>query len=200
MTKESGILKIVKEDILRILAERKGKVSLDIIKEEINVFYSFVSEAIKKLEKEGLIQSQQGFFELTERGGKKAKDILRKYLVLENYFKRIRTEKEAHEIGHILEHYVSKEVFNNIKKLSTFKGKGIPLTKLKLHKEGLITDIMISDNELFERIVSMGIFPGEKIVITNEVPNSIIVKIKNKKFALDKHIAKEIKVLEYGKS
>ena len=61
MTKESGILKIVKEDILRILAERKGKVSLDIIKEEINVFYSFISEAIKKLEKEGLIQSQQGF-------------------------------------------------------------------------------------------------------------------------------------------
>lgn len=193
-------MKIVKEDILRILAERKGKVSLDIIKQEINVFYSFVSEAIKKLEKEGLIQSQQGFFELTERGEEKAKDILRKYLVLENYFKRIRTEKEAHEMGHILEHYVSKEVLNNIKKLSTFKGKGISLTKHKLHKEGLIADIMISDNELFERIVSMGIFPGEKIVITNEVPNGVIVEIRNKKFALDKCIVKEIKVLEYGKS
>ena len=116
-------MKIVKEDILRILAERKGKVSLDIIKEEINVFYSFISEAIKKLEKEGLIQSQQGFFELTERGEEKAKDILRKYLVLENYFKRIRTEKEAHEIGHILEHYVSKEVFNNIKNCLRLKEK-----------------------------------------------------------------------------
>jgi len=34
MTKKSNILKIVKEDILRILSERKRKISLDIIKEE----------------------------------------------------------------------------------------------------------------------------------------------------------------------
>ncbi len=198
MTKKSNILKIVKEDILRILSERKGKVSLDIIKEEIKVSYSFVSEAIEELKKRGLIQSQQSFFRLTDNGEENAKDILKKHLVFEDYFKKTRTEEEAHKIAHILEHYVSEEVLNNIKKLSTFKEEGICLTKLKLRKKGLITNIMISDNGLFERVVSMGIVPGEKVMITSEISNAIIIKIKNKKFALDKDIARKIKVLEYG--
>ncbi len=198
MNKKSNIIKIVKEDILRILGERKRKVSLDIIKEEIKVSYSFVSEAIEELKKGELIQSQQSFFRLTEKGEENAKDILRKHLIFENYFKKTRTEEEAHKIAHILEHYVSEEVLNNIKKLSTFKEEGICLTKLKLRKKGLITNIMISDNGLFERVVSMGIVPGEEVMITSEVSNAIIIKIKNKKFALDKDIARKIKVLEYG--
>jgi len=198
MTKESSILRIVKEDILRILSERKRKISLDIIKEEIKVSLSFIYEAIEELEREGLIQSQRIFFTLTEEGKEKARDILRKHLIFENYFKKTRTENEAHKIAHILEHYVSEEVLNNIKKLSTFKEEGIYLTKLKLRKKGLITNIMISDNGLFERVVSMGIVPGEEVMITSEGSNAIIIKIKNKKFALDKDIARKIKVLEYG--
>jgi len=196
MNKKSNIIKVVKEDILRILGERERKVSLDIIKEEIKVSYSFVSEAIEELKKRELIQSQQSFFRLTEKGEENAKDILRKHLIFENYFKKTRTEEEAHKIAHILEHYVSEEVLNNIKKLSTFKEEGIYLTKLKLRKKGLITNIMISDNGLFERVVSMGIVPGEEVMITSEVSNAIIIKIKNKKFALDKDIARKIKVLE----
>jgi len=195
MTKKSNILKVVKEDILRILSERKGKVSLDIIKEEIKVSYSFVSEAIEELEREELIQSRQVFFTLTEGGEEKARDILKKHLVFEDYFKKTRTEREAHKIANILEHYVSNEVLNNIKKLSTLKEEGISLTKFKLYERGLITNIRISSDELFERMVSMGIFPGGKIMITNELSNVIIVKIRYKKLALDKDIAKEIKVV-----
>ena len=198
MTKKSNIIKIVKEDILRILSERKKKVSLDIIKEEIKVSYSFVSEAIEELKKGGLIQSQQSFFRLTDKGEENAKEILKKHIIFENYFKKTRTENEAHKIAHILEHYVSEEVLNNIKKLSTFKEESIYLTKLKLSKKGLFTNIIISDNGLFERVVSMGIVPGEEVMITSGVSNAIIIKIKNKKFALDKDIARKIKVLEYG--
>ncbi len=196
MNKESDILKIVEEDILRILGERKGKGSLNIIKEEINIILSYISEAIERLKKEGLIQAQQGFFELTKTGERIAKDILKKHVVFENYLKRTRTEKEAHEIANILEHYISEEVIKNIKELSTFKGKGVPLTELKLPKELLIANITIPDNELFERIISMGIFPGEKIKIMNEIPNGIVIKIKNKKFVLDENIAKEIMVIK----
>ncbi|MEA1940409.1 MAG: FeoA domain-containing protein [Candidatus Caldatribacteriota bacterium] len=198
MNKEFGIIKIVKEDILRILSEKKGKVSLNIIKEEIKVSLSFIYEAIEELEREGLIQSQQSFFRLTDKGEENAKEILKKHLVFENYFKKTRTENEAHKIAHILEHYVSEEVLSNIKKLSTFKEEGIYLTKLKLGKKGLITNIVIPGNGLFERVVSMGIVPGEEVIITSEVSNAIIIKIKNKKFALDKDIARKIKVLEYG--
>ncbi len=198
MNKEFSILRIVKEDILRILGEERSRVSLEILKEEIKVSLSFIYEAIEELEREGLIQSQQSFFRLTDKGEENAKEILKKHLVFENYFKKTRTENEAHKIAHILEHYVSEEVLNNIKKLSTFKEEGIYLTKLKLRKKGLITNIMISDNGLFERVVSMGIVPGEEVMITSEVSNAIIIKIKNKKFALDKDIARKIKVLEYG--
>jgi len=198
MAKKSNILKVVKEDILRILGEQRRRVSLEILKEEIKVSLSFIYEAIEELEREGLIKSQQIFFTLTEEGEEKARDILKKHLVFEDYFKKTRTEEEAHKIAHILEHYVSEEVLNNIKKLSTFKEEGIYLTKLKLRKKGLITNIVISDNGLFERVVSMGIVPGEEVMITSEVPNAIIIKIENKKFALDKNIARKIKVLEYG--
>ena len=198
MTKEFSILRIVKEDILRILGEERSRVSSEILKEEIKVSLSFIYEAIEELEREGLIQSQRIFFTLTEEGEEKARYILKKHLVFENYFKKTRTENEAHKIAHILEHYVSEEVLNNIKKLSTFKEEGIYLTKLKLRKKGLITNIMISDNGLFERVVSMGIVPGEEVMITSEGSNAIIIKIKNKKFALDKDIARKIKVLEYG--
>ena len=198
MAKKSNILKIVKEDILRILGEEKRRISLGILKEEIKVSLSFINEAVEELKKGGLVQSQQNFFRLTEKGEENAKDILRKHLIFENYFKKTRTENEAHKIAHILEHYVSEEVLNNIKKLSTFKEEGIYLTKLKLRKKGLITNIMISDNGLFERVVSMGIVPGEEVMITSEVSNAIIIKIKNKKFALDKDIARKIKVLEYS--
>jgi Fe2+ transport system protein FeoA len=131
---------------------------------------------------------------LTEEGERESRAILRKHLVFEDYFKKTRTEEEAHQIAHILEHYVSREVLGNIKKLSTFEGEDVCLTKLGLHKKGLIANIMISVNGLFERVVSMGIVPGEEILLTNEMPNAVVVKVKNKKIVLDKNIAGKIKV------
>lgn len=200
MTGNLDVLRIVKEDILRTLGERKAKTAINTITKEVKVYFPFISEALEILEKDGFIRSQKGFYELTEKGRRKAKDILRKHLVFEGYFEKTKTKKEAHEMAHILEHYVSEEVINNIKKLSTFKGKGNSLTKLKIHKSGLITNIAISDNRLFERMASMGIFPGEEITLANEVPNAIIIKIKSNKFALDKRIAEKVMVLEYEKS
>jgi len=196
-TKEPNILKIVKEDVLRILCERRKKTSLEIIKNEIKVAHVLISEALEELERDGLIAIQENFILLTGLGKKSAKKILEKHFVLENYFEKIGSKIEAHTAAHILEHYVSGEVINNIKELSTLKMEGVPLTKFEFNKEGMITDIAFSDYRLFERIVSMGIFLGEKIMITNEILHGIVVKIKNKKFALDKNIAEEIKVVEY---
>jgi len=151
MPKEPDILKIVKEDILRILGETKKEVLLDSIKAEIKVSPSFVSQAIKGLEEENQILVRKNFIRLTKDGQNKAKDIVKKHLVLENYFKRTKNEEEAHKMTDILEHYVSEEVIKNIKKLSTFKQRGVPLTELELYKENLITDILIPNNKLFER-------------------------------------------------
>ncbi len=56
-----------------------------------------------------------------------------------------------------------------IKKLSTLKN-GIPLTEFK--GEGLIADINLNIG-LFERLIGMGIYSGEKIRADGEIPNEI---------------------------
>jgi len=200
MTEESDILRIVEEDILRILGEEKSKkVSLESIKSEIKVTYLFITNAIKELEREGLVQSQGDSIVLTKEGVGKAENIVKRHLVLENYFKiktkRTRSEREAHKMTDILEHYISKEVIEHIKKLSTFKTEVIPLTKLALNKEGVITDILFPDYGLFERIVSMGIVPSEKIKVMYKIPDGMVIYVGGKKFALGNDIAKGIEVL-----
>jgi len=167
------------------------------MEDEIKVAHPLISKALEELERDDLIAIQENFISLTELGQENAKNILDKHFVLEDYLEKTGSKIGAHTAANILEHYVSGEVINNIKKLSTLKKEGVPLTKLELNKEGMITDITFSDHGLFERVVSMGVFLGEKVIVTNEIPDGIVVKIKNKKFAMDKNIAKEIKAVEY---
>lgn len=191
-----SVLEIVKEDILRIVGEEKSKkVPIRFIKSEIKASSSFISESVRELKKNGLIRLGKKFLRLTGKGRDEAEDILKKHSVLEDYFKKKRGGKEAHKVADILEHYVSVEVLNNIKKLSTFKGEDLPLLKFELNREDLITDIEFSSSGLFERIVSMGILPGEKIKVMNKIPDGIVVNVSGKKFALGEDIAKWIKVL-----
>lgn len=197
VTKEPDTSKIVKEDVLRILGERKKKVSLEFIETEIKVPPSHISKTVRDLLHEDLIAIEDKHITLTEKGREEAKDIVKKHLILENYFKESRSMRQAHRTAHLLEHYVSNEVVNNVKKLFTLKEDGVPLTEFELSKEALITDIFLSDYRLFERIVSMGMFLGEKIVITNRISQGVIVKIGNKKFALGRDIAERIKVVGY---
>jgi len=200
MVEEFDISKIAKEDILRILAEKEGKKSpLESVTLEVKVSNSFMLKAIKELEEEGLIQIEGDSAGLTKRGEDSSKSILEKHLIFEDYFRKTRNEGEAHEAAHILEHYVSREVIDNLKKLSTFEKEGIPLAEFEFNKDAIITDITFPDSTLFERIVSMGIVPGERIKITNKIGNIIIAAV-GKKFALDEAIAQGIEVLEYGRT
>jgi len=190
----TNLMKKVEEDVLRIMGER-GKTSIKRIKSEIGVSAPYISKALTTLEKGDLIKIKEGHIELTKRGRVKAKKIVKRHRILENYLEKTRSEREAHETADILEHYISEEVITNIEMLSTFKKKGVPLTISKTNEESLITDIEIPDDRLFERMISMGISPGEKITVITKIPNGFIIVVKNKKFALDEKIAKDIKVL-----
>lgn len=198
-TENTDVLKIVKEDILRILSERRESTSLEIIKDEIKVANPFISKAVKELERNKLITIQEKSILLTKLGQENAKTILRKHLVLEEHFKKTRSTIEPHIAANVIEHYVSIEVINNLKKISTLRKKGVPLTKFEHNKEGLIVEITFSDYKLFERLVSMGLFPGEKIMVISKVLHRMIIKVREKKFALDRSIAERIKALEHGK-
>jgi len=195
---KSDILRIVKEDFLEVLGREKNMILLKSMNLELKVSSFFISKVIKELEKEDLIKTStkkgEKYVQLTEEGKDKAREIIKKHLVLESYFGKTRSKKEAIKRTNILEHYISTEVIDNIKKLSTLKEKGVSLTEFR-QKEGLITDIIFGIG-LFERIISMGIFPGEKIKIINEIPNGIVIEVKNKKFVLAKKIARGIRVLK----
>jgi len=198
MNDELEILRIIKEDILRILAENNNKASEEFIDNYIKVSKYFMEKAFNELKKDNLITNSGQFIELTANGIRDSKLILEKHLFLKKYFKGLKDKKEADEISHIIEHYISEKVIENLKKLSTFKNKGSPLTTSG-NEECFITDIITND-EFFERFVSMGILPGEKIKITNYLPNGLIFKIKNKKIFLAKEIANKIKVIAYEES
>lgn len=197
---ESDTLRIVKEDILRILAEKtRGKGSLESVKSGVKVSNSFISQAIAGLEEEGLIQADEDSIGLTPKGQASAQGILEKHLAFERYLGKTRGEGEAHEAAHILEHYVSQKVTDNIKRLSTLKREGVSLTEFEFNREGIISNITFSDPTLFERIVSMGIVPGERISITGKIGHAVIVDVA-KRFALDEDIAQGIRVLEYERT
>jgi PadR family transcriptional regulator, regulatory protein PadR len=196
-----SILETVKDDILRIIGENKDeKVSLKAIESEIKASGSFVAMAGKQLEEENLIKIRKGFVLPTEKGKKKVDYILKKHSIIEDYLKGIRDNRDSHKEADFLEHYISGEALNNIKKLSTFDGGSLTLEEFGLNREGLITDIDFSVGGLFERMVSMGIFPGERIKIMYNTPDGFVVYVSRKKIALGKDIAKGIKVIEYAKS
>jgi Mn-dependent DtxR family transcriptional regulator/Fe2+ transport system protein FeoA len=200
LAEKSDISKIVKEDTLRILGERKAKVPLKSLKAKIRVSPSLLSEVIESLEKEGLVYVEKESVSLTKNGEDEARDIVEKHLVLERYFKETRSEGKAHQAAHLLEHYVSEEVIKNIKKMFTLRDEGVSLINFESNQVGLITDITSSDYKLFERMISMGLLPGQVIIVTHNIPSGIIVRINNKKIVLDKSIAKEIRALEYEAS
>ena len=59
--------------------------------------------------------------QLTKEGQVRANVIIKKHSALEKYFKERRGKEEAIEATNILEHYISTEVIDTIKKLSTYK-------------------------------------------------------------------------------
>jgi len=197
---ERDILKIVKEDILRLLAEEAGNKSpLKFVKLEIQASSSLMSEAIKELDEENLIQVGQDSVALTKQGQNRASSILEKHLTIERYLEKTRSKGEAHEAAQVLEHYISQEVIDNIKELSTLGKKGIPLTEFKFNTEGIITDIKPPDFRLFERLISMGIVPGGRIKITNRIGHTTIATV-NRVFAIGEDVAQGIEVLEYERT
>ncbi len=196
MTNNSKNLRIIKEDVLRILGEKGNQTSLEVLTSKLEVSFSLLQKAIKELGERELTNQAGNHVKLTAKGGTIAEIICRKHNIIESYWirKAVRSKEEAHQAAHLLEHHVSEQVLDNIRMISMVEREGVPLSEFRA-KEGMITNILLKGGR-FERLISMGFSPGEKVTIINKLPNSVIIMVKNKKIAIDRKLAGKIRVLE----
>ena len=67
----------------------------------------------------------------------------------------------------------------------------VPLTELKSGEEGEIAYIQTEDDKKMQKLMSMGVLPGNRIVLTQAFP-SYIFRVGFSEFAIDSAMAKEI--------
>ena len=93
------------------------------IARELSVSRASVTEALKKLEKEGLINyGRYGSIDITELGIKKAKEVIKKHKILEEFFTEILKldKSEARENACKIEHIISPKAFSRLEKFLKF--------------------------------------------------------------------------------
>lgn len=67
----------------------------------------------------------------------------------------------------------------------------VPLTEFKSGQEGEIAYIQTEDNKKMQKLMAMGVLPGNKIVLAQSYP-SYIFRVGYSEFAIDTNLAKEI--------
>lgn len=67
----------------------------------------------------------------------------------------------------------------------------VPLTEFKSGQEGEIAYIQTEDNKKMQKLMAMGVLPGNKIVLVQAYP-SYIFRVGFSEFAIDTNLAREI--------
>jgi DtxR family Mn-dependent transcriptional regulator len=67
----------------------------------------------------------------------------------------------------------------------------VPLTELKSNEEGEIAYILTEDNKKMQKLMAMGVLPGNRIVLMQSFP-SYIFRVGYSEFAIDTAMAREI--------
>lgn len=67
----------------------------------------------------------------------------------------------------------------------------VPLTELKSNEEGEIAYIQTGDNKKMQKLMAMGVLPGNRIVLLQSFP-SYIFRVGFSEFAIDTAMAREI--------
>lgn|GEM_PF-42473 len=202
------------ETILYLIMKNQGPAKTTQIAEELNVSPPSVTEMIKKLSAQGLVEyiPYKGV-EFTYEGAKQALKLKRKQQVLETFLTEILDfdRKAAHNEACELEHAVSDTV---LEKLYEYLGKPdycpdgnpinldrcsigpeislVPLDEMKEGASGTIFRVALS-KETKKRLNSLGLLPGEKLEIKRkQKQGSISVNVVGSEVALGKEVAKRI--------
>ncbi|MBI5055932.1 MAG: metal-dependent transcriptional regulator [Nitrospirae bacterium] len=210
----------LRDEILELLwaLREKGSKSFTEVVRGIND--SGASDALRKMEKSGLVTISDDDVELTDKGDARARDLIRRHRLAERLFHDVlevgmeESEETACEIEHFLSPSVTDSVCAFLGHPPTCPhGKPIPrgeccskyrnevkplvmqLKELDVGSKGRIIFIVPSENSRLERLASMGIVPGSIIKLKQKRP-SFVLEIDETTLAIDSAIAEEIYIKE----
>lgn len=185
-------LKQKEEDVLKYIYKYEKS---DIEIKKIGSAFTSINEDMEiimiELIKNGYIDRKNDSVSLTPRGLKAAKLIFKIHNEIEDYVKMRNPRFNAHRMAHFLEHRLKEGDIDKMIKISDQKDKGVSLPNFKL-PAGTIVDVALTKSSIWKKLISVGIFPGQRIHIINRAQNNYLIMIKNSKFAIDKNLAEGI--------
>jgi DtxR family Mn-dependent transcriptional regulator len=209
----------VLDEILEVLWTRleEGD-SESVSKEEILIGSAPVhDEALNLLEKDGLIQVEEGEVQLTAAGFEEARRTIRRHRLSERMFYDIFdvAEEQMEDVACRFEHLLIKpELEEKICELlghprSCPHGRGIPIgecchraesqadqtvvpmSNLRQGEKGAIAYVQTGDSEKLKKLMAMGILPGEQITLERRYP-SFVFNVGRSRYAVDEGMAEAI--------
>jgi len=189
------------EDYLETMyrIEQKGeKVSTTNIASKMGVSAASVSEMMKKLDRFGYVSyTPYKAIGLTRKGRMAGRKMLSRHRVIERFLEGMGMHKHRiHSEAHTLEHYISDEFEDIIKKeLEPPKSDSgiLSLTEMKNHERGSLIS-MDAGNRASRRLEDMGLTPGAEVEVTRSAPFSgpVEVRIRDSSLVIGRGMAKKI--------
>jgi len=206
----------LQEDILEAILNLHKPIALrtDLVSfEERGV--DLFNNAISTLIRDNYLVKENGGYSLTISGKKKAEVVARKHAVLTSFLTDVLGAKpeDASEEACILEHTISTDTINKLdsfldKTITTNGGKTVeyvdhqkltatnPIVPLIGCNEGSLLHVaMIQSFSKHDRLIDLGILPGEIITLRRKLANdAVVIRVKGCDIALSPEIASNILV------
>ena len=204
-------------NILR-LTEGNGVVKTTELANYMKVSPASVTEMLKVLQKEGLVNYERyRGVSLTEEGNKRARDLRRKHHIMERFLTDILEidHQDAHDQACAVEHSISDDAANKMCRMMGTKVDGdcgtcsnpchtstntlditTPLSEMKQGEKGSISHLSSEDASVVRKLISMGFVPGREVELSATVSDkgARIIKIGETTIALDRDIASAVYV------
>jgi len=199
-------------EALWVAVEEEGQAYLD----PAGMGFPADDPAYRELTGQALIEIRQGMVFFRPEGREEGKNTIRRHRLAERLLMdvlNIRGEDGDHracQFEHLLNEGVDAKVCTMLNHPSTCPhGKPIPpgaccdearaqgdlgivpLTEFKSGQEGEIAYILTEDNKKMQKLMAMGVLPGNKITLVQSFP-SYIFRVGYSEFAIDTNLAREI--------
>jgi len=199
-------------EALWIATEEEGETALNLSSLQI----ATDDEALAELCQQAFVEVKGGRVHLRQEGRPEARMTVRRHRLAERLMMDVldikgdKGDDRACEFEHLLHQGVDTKICTLLNHPTTCPhGKPIPpgecceqarrsgevgvvaLTELRPGEKGEIAYLSTADSKKMQKLMSMGVLPGNDLLLTRKFP-SFIFKVGNSEFAIDEVLAREI--------